>query len=413
MLISTLFTTWTLLGVVLHRWNNNNNNNNNKKKNRNHHQHHDDDNDYIGFNKREAAYKEFPSSKELRDAFLMVYDDLVQFLLEEGREYELPEEHVQYIKRLIDYNVQGGKLNRGLAVADTVLYMKPDATAHELYLARVLGWCLEWLQAFFLVADDIMDASVTRRNQPCWYKLEDVQMIACNDYLILESHIYRMLRRFFRHNENYLELIELMHETTFQTELGQLNDLRSQPLISKQSSGGKLDLNLFDMHTYKRIVKYKTSYYSFYAPIALGLLLVGVKDAETYKMTEDICIQMGEYFQIQDDYLDCYADPQVLGKVGRDIEEGKCCWLIVQALPRVNEQQRQTLEQHYGKDDPESVKQVKMVYEQLNMKQIYLDYEQKTLKELYQSIDQLAANNPYINKQVYTSLLNKIASRSK
>jgi farnesyl diphosphate synthase len=26
------------------------------------------------------------------------------------------------------------------------------------------------LQAYFLVADDMMDASITRRGQPCWYK---------------------------------------------------------------------------------------------------------------------------------------------------------------------------------------------------------------------------------------------------
>ena len=26
------------------------------------------------------------------------------------------------------------------------------------------------MQAFFLVADDVMDSSVTRRGQPCWYK---------------------------------------------------------------------------------------------------------------------------------------------------------------------------------------------------------------------------------------------------
>jgi len=47
---------------------------------------------------------------------------------------------------------------------------------------------------------------------------------------------------------------------------------------------------------------------------------------------------------LKDDYLDCYGDPKVTGKVGTDIEESKCGWLIVQALKKCNTEQRLLLE---------------------------------------------------------------------
>ena len=39
----------------------------------------------------------------------------------------------------------------------------------------------------------------------------------------------------------------------------------------------------------------------------------GVKDSSALDETRAITLAMGEYFQIQDDVLDCYADPETLG----------------------------------------------------------------------------------------------------
>ena len=70
----------------------------------------------------------------------------------------------------------------------------------------------------------------------------------------------------------------------------------------------------------------------------------GVTDDEAYKAAERILIPMGEYFQIQDDFLDCYADPEVLGKVGTDILDNKCSWVINTALQHATPEQRAVLD---------------------------------------------------------------------
>lgn len=85
------------------------------------------------------------------------------------------------------------------------------------------------LQAFFLVSDDIMDQSHTRRGQPCWFRKDKVGLIAVNDSFILESCIYLLLKKHFKATSCYVDLIELFHEVSFQTELGQLLDLLTAP----------------------------------------------------------------------------------------------------------------------------------------------------------------------------------------
>lgn len=91
-------------------------------------------------------------------------------------------------------------------------------------------------------------------------------------------------------------------------------------------------------------MEYKTAYYSFYLPIALSMILAGIKDEKVFKQALLILLPLGEYFQVQDDYLDCYGDPAVIGKIGTDIMDNKCSWLINQALYKATPEQRKQLD---------------------------------------------------------------------
>jgi len=44
--------------------------------------------------------------------------------------------------------------------------------------------------------------------------------------------------------------------------------------------------------------------------------------------------------QTKDDYLNGYGDPEVIGKIGTDIQDNKGSWLVVQALRRASEEQK-------------------------------------------------------------------------
>src|SRR5690606_14313413 len=95
------------------------------------------------------------------------------------------------------------------------------------------------------------------------------------------------------------------------------------------------------------------------------------RDASLHKDAEAILIKVGILWQIQDDYLDAFADPKHTGKIGTDIQDGKCCWPLVMSLKLAGREQRQTLKQNFGRPEPECVERVKQVYQQLEIERLY------------------------------------------
>ena len=342
------------------------------------------------------------------DLFVQLFDQFTNEIVADLEPiYELPKESVDYVHRMINYTVNGGKMTRGLtAMKVNKIFAESSGrklTDKERVKSAALGWCIEFLQAFFLVADDIMDSSVTRRGNPCWYKLPDVKMVAINDSFILESCVYKILKRYFGNDDYYHQLVDLFLEVTRQTEVGQLLDLTSQPL------DGRIDLKRFTMERYRSIVKYKTAFYTFYLPVALGMIVAGVKDRAVFDNARKILLIMGEYFQIQDDVLDCYGKPEDIGKIGTDIQDNKCSWLVVQALSRVNVKQRKILETNYGQHDPAKVEAVKKLYNDLEMEKIFKEYEEQSKKEITELISGVDAST----RQSLEFLLAKTYKRSK
>ncbi|KAL4923421.1 bifunctional (2E,6E)-farnesyl diphosphate synthase/dimethylallyltranstransferase [Aspergillus undulatus] len=346
------------------------------------------------------------SSSSSRAAFEAVFPSLAQAMLDHAKKYNLPANALEWFYKNIDTNVPGGKLNRGLSVPDTGVALLQKPLSDEQYKdLATLGWLTELLQAFFLVSDDLMDGSITRRGQPCWYRHQGVGLIAINDAFLLESGIYIILKKQFRSHPAYVDLIELFHETTWQTELGQLCDLITAP-------EDKVDLDNFSMEKYMFIVTYKTAYYSFYLPVALALHYLQLATPENLRQAHDILIPLGQYFQVQDDYLDAYGDPEVIGKIGTDIQDNKCSWLVNQALQRVTPEQRKVLDAAYGRKDSEQEAKVKQIFRELDLETVYKEYEEKVVGELKTKIAAVDESDG-LKKGVFEAFLGKIYKRSK
>jgi farnesyl diphosphate synthase len=94
-----------------------------------------------------------------------------------------------------------------------------------------------------LVSDDIKDSSAISRGLPSWYQKPEVGLITICDPLMLEAPIYCLLKTHFRGESYYVDLVELFHEITFQTGMGQLTDFITAP-------EDQVDLSKFSLTKY-------------------------------------------------------------------------------------------------------------------------------------------------------------------
>lgn len=153
-----------------------------------------------------------------------------------------------------------------------------------------------------------------------------------------------------------------------------------------------MSVQKFNQNVYRTIVDSKASHYTFAMPTILGMTLAHVKDPQIFQQVKAILMELGSWYQIQDDYWDCFGDFGTSGKVGNDINEGKCTWLAVKFMETASEEQMRLFLQIYGNNKPEDVEKVKKLYRDVELPKVFKACEEEFYGELWKKIADLPTN---------------------
>ena len=187
---------------------------------------------------------------------------------------------------------------------------------------------IEIFHNFSLVHDDIMDEAPVRRGQKTVHKKWDQNIaILSGDVMLVKA--YQYLNSY--PHKIAKQLIDVFNKTAIEVCEGQQMDMDFEK-ISKVAQ-----------EDYLKMITLKTS-------VLLGCALqmgaiIGGGDSKAQNDLYAFGLNMGIAFQIQDDLLDLYGDPKLVGKqLGGDIIANKNTLLMVIAKEGANENQLRSLE---------------------------------------------------------------------
>lgn len=234
--------------------------------------------------------------------------------------------------------------------------------AHHLYSenheeAIEAAIAVETFHNFSLIHDDIMDAAPIRRGKPTVHeKWNQNTAILSGDVMLIEAY-----ELFVNYPKEILhDLLKIFNRTAIQVCEGQQIDM----LFETQANVKEEE--------YIHMIELKTA-------VLLGCSLeigaiIAKAPAEEIKMLYEFGRLMGIAFQLQDDYLDVYANPEKFGKqVGGDIISNKKTFLWIEAHSLANKEQLTELK--HWENIPvfkaeEKVAAITKIYNELNIPQL-------------------------------------------
>ncbi len=273
----------------------------------------------------------------------------IQHYQKEFLSYLASKQWVQEPKNLyepIDYILKLG----GKRIRPVLTLMAADIFGSDYKKALPAALAIEVFHNFTLVHDDIMDAAPLRRGKATVHEKWDINTgILSGDAMLILAYKYF---------ENYTpevfqELAKLFSKTALEVCDGQQLDVDFE--TRKKVS----------IDEYLNMICLKTSVLVA-AALKMGAI-VAESDAKNASLIYDFGLNLGLAFQLQDDYLDTFGDPETFGKqIGGDIIENKKTFLYLKTLEIADKETKKKLKYFYRKklkDNSLKIVEVTRIYQ--------------------------------------------------
>ncbi len=284
----------------------------------------------------------------------------------------------------------------GKRIRPVLVLMAADIFGGDYRKALDAALAIEIFHNFSLVHDDIMDDAPLRRGEKTVHERWDINTgILSGDAMLINA--YRLFENY--QAETFRELAKLFSRTAIEVCEGQQYDIDFESRENVQ------------VEEYLQMIDYKTAVLVG-ASLQMGAIVANASQDNQEKIYQFGRL-LGMAFQLQDDYLDAFGNPDTFGKqVGGDIIENKKTYLYLKALEASEPKEAQHLEHLYSinpTDAQAKVEAVKTIFESSGsaafVKQEIEDYTIRAL-EVLESLD-IAPKEKEMLKRFGLELMNR------
>ena len=252
----------------------------------------------------------------------------------------------------IIYSMSGG----GKRLRPVLLLITTEAFGGDINAAMPAALAVEIFHNFTLLHDDIMDNADVRRGKPSVYaKWGGNVALLSGDAMLITA--YKHLAR--------------VEASVLPRVMSIFSDMALEVCEGQQYDMDFETMENVSVVDYMQMIQRKTSAL-LSGSAMIGATMAGASEDDIRKVFR-FATELGLAFQLQDDVLDSFGDETLGKKIGGDILEGKQTFLMVQAMSKADDKEREVLRTTHldaSLSDEEKIARVKALYEKLDVRRV-------------------------------------------